>query len=182
MKELSKEDEYDTGNDENQLDMGEPKLRVEMLFKDAKFFRIVLREHSIIKGYDFKFVKNESTRKPTIMTRAIRREQGVFVPKNQIYGTKCKALEAIEGNHKEDFYKVRDYCGMVGKTNHGIVAVVLVIKGLMARCKPIIRFDTCHLKGALGGQLMHVVGRDGNNQMFALVVVTVEAKNKDLRT
>ncbi|KAI3458545.1 hypothetical protein Pfo_015208 [Paulownia fortunei] len=231
-------------------DMENPKLRLGMIYKDATIFKTALREYSIKKGYDFKFIKNESDRitvvcaddcpfrvhaskmqgskifqikslrehsiyprryklksatsiwlankylnkliddpqwKPKAMKKAVRREQNIFVSINQIYRAKWKALEAIEGDHRKDFYKVRGYCGMVKKMNPGSVATITrlflqysaQIKGFLAGCRPVIGLDACHLKGSYSGQLMHAIGRDGNNQMFPLAMAVVEAENKD---
>ncbi|XP_012841115.1 PREDICTED: uncharacterized protein LOC105961430 [Erythranthe guttata] len=244
-------------------DMKNPKLRLGMIFKDAATFRKALREHSIKKGYNFEFLKNEGDRvtvkcvdecpfrvhaskmqgsrtfqiksliehcihprryelKSVTSTwlankylnkliddpkwdvnairKTVRREQSVFVSKKQVYRAKSKALEAIEGNHKEDFTRIRDYCGMILKTNPGSVACVTVerswpgcapffqrvfvqyaaqIKGFKAGCRPVIGLDACHLKGPYGGQMMHAVARDGNKKMFPLAMAVVEAENKD---
>ncbi|KAI3454753.1 hypothetical protein Pfo_011416 [Paulownia fortunei] len=228
-----------------------------MIYKDATIFGAALREHSIKKGYDFKFIKNESGRitvvcaddcpfrvhaskmqgsktfqikslrersihhrryklksatstwlankylnklindpqwKPKAMKKAVRKEQSIFVSRNQIYRAKWKALEVIEGDHRKDFYKVRGYCGIVKKMNPGSVATITVerlwpnqrlflqysahIKGFVVGCRP-VGLDACHLKGPYSGQLMHAVGRDGNNQMFPLAMAAVEAENKD---
>ncbi|KAK9274746.1 hypothetical protein L1049_021998 [Liquidambar formosana] len=53
------------------------------------------------------------------------------------------------------------------------------INGFKAACKPFIGLDGCFLKGRYGGQLLSAVGRDGNNQIFALIMDVVEAEVKD---
>lgn len=52
-------------------------------------------------------------------------------------------------------------------------------RGFLAGCRPLIGLDACHLKGPCGGQLMHAVARDANNQMYPLAIVVVEAECKD---
>ena len=51
------------------------------------------------------------------------------------------------------------------------------VKGFLEGCRPIIGLDACFLKGPYGGQLMHAVGRDANNQMYPLAVAVVEAES-----
>lgn len=45
-------------------------------------------------------------------------------------------------------------------------------------CRPLIGLDGCFLKGFYGGQLLTVVGKDGNNQMLPLAFAVVEAETK----
>lgn len=52
-------------------------------------------------------------------------------------------------------------------------------KGFVGNCRPIIGLDCCFLKGPFGGQLMHAVGRDGNNQQYPLAMAVVESELKD---
>ncbi|KAL3516539.1 hypothetical protein ACH5RR_023441 [Cinchona calisaya] len=132
--------------------------------------------------------------------RSVRREFSVFMSRGQSYRAKRKALEAIEGNHKEQFSRVRDYCEMILRQNLGSVARVKVErplpysaaqfqrmfvmfdaqkKGFLGGCRPVIGLDACHLKGPFGGQLMHADGRNGNNQMYPLALAVVEIENKD---
>ncbi|KAH7852686.1 hypothetical protein Vadar_027909 [Vaccinium darrowii] len=50
--------------------------------------------------------------------------------------------------------------------------------GFVENCRPIVGLDACFLKGPFGGQLMHAVGRDGNNQMYPIAMAVVESKLK----
>nr|POF03227.1 hypothetical protein CFP56_42521 [Quercus suber] len=52
-------------------------------------------------------------------------------------------------------------------------------KGFLARCRPIISRDACHLKTKTSVQLMCAVGRDPNDEYFPFAYAVVEAKNKD---
>jgi len=51
--------------------------------------------------------------------------------------------------------------------------------GFLARCRPFIGFDGCHLKIAYGGQLLVAVGRDPNDQYYPLAFATVENECKE---
>ena len=49
----------------------------------------------------------------------------------------------------------------------------------MGGCKPIIGLDGCHLKGRFGGQLLATTTRDGNNNIFPIIVAVVEQECKE---
>ena len=52
-------------------------------------------------------------------------------------------------------------------------------EGFLARCRPFIGLDVCHLKNELGGQLITAVCRDPNEEYFLLAYVVIEAETKD---
>lgn len=47
-------------------------------------------------------------------------------------------------------------------------------------CIPLIGLDASFLKGDFGGQLIVVVGKDGNNKMMLVAYAVIEAEIKDL--
>ncbi|CAK8576715.1 unnamed protein product [Lathyrus sativus] len=46
-------------------------------------------------------------------------------------------------------------------------------------CRPLIGMDAYFLKGDFGGQLIGVVGKDGNNKIYPIAYAVVEAETKD---
>ena len=52
-------------------------------------------------------------------------------------------------------------------------------KGFLARYKPFIGLDACHLKNKLGGQLIIARCRDPNEEYFPLAYAVVETETKD---
>ncbi|KAK8494694.1 hypothetical protein V6N13_064102 [Hibiscus sabdariffa] len=46
-------------------------------------------------------------------------------------------------------------------------------------CKAVIGLDVCYLKSAFKGEILSVVGRDNNNQIFSIVWAVVEVKNRE---
>ena len=52
-------------------------------------------------------------------------------------------------------------------------------KGFLDGCRPVIGVDGCFLKGPFKGQLLAAVSRDGNNNMYPIAYVVVEAETKD---
>ncbi|KAI8535722.1 hypothetical protein RHMOL_Rhmol10G0195600 [Rhododendron molle] len=124
----------------------------------------------------------------------------VEVTDSQAYRAKKRALEAIEGNHRQQYWRLWDYCEMIRRQNQGSTALLRVerpplstspvfqrmfvvyaaqSRGFLASCRPIIGLDGCHLKGPFGGQLLSAIGKDANEQMYPLAVVVVEAETKD---
>ena len=52
-------------------------------------------------------------------------------------------------------------------------------KGFLARCRPFIGLDACHLKNKSGGQLITAVCKDPNEKYFPLAYAVVEVETKD---
>lgn len=52
-------------------------------------------------------------------------------------------------------------------------------RGFLAGCRWIIGLDSYFLKGLCKGELLAVIGRDANNQMFSLAWAIVKIENKD---
>ncbi|XP_058219894.1 uncharacterized protein LOC131330357 [Rhododendron vialii] len=113
---------------------------------------------------------------------------------------KRKVLELIRGDHRGQYAKLWDYCEMVRIQNPSSTAKIKVdteslpevgpvferifisydgqLRGFLSGCRHIIGLDAYFLKGPFGGQLMHAVARDANNQMFPLAFVVVESETK----
>ena len=51
-------------------------------------------------------------------------------------------------------------------------------RGFVEGCRRVIGLDACFLKSETKGQLMSVVGKDGNNQMFPIAWSVVEGENQ----
>ena len=51
--------------------------------------------------------------------------------------------------------------------------------GFLGGCRPFIGLDGCHLKGRFGGQLLSATTKDGNDNIFLVVMAVVEQENKD---
>ncbi|KAK8671545.1 hypothetical protein V6N13_038139 [Hibiscus sabdariffa] len=55
-------------------------------------------------------------------------------------------------------------------------------EGFKRFCRLVISLDGCYLKGSFKGEILSVVGRDGNNQIFPIAWALVEVENKDTWT
>jgi hypothetical protein len=133
----------------------------------------------------------------------------VNISRSKAYRAKKVALEKIEGSHKEQYRRIRDYCTEVLRTNRGSSVLLKTdVENLSDReierpgrslnpvferlyvcldackkgfvhCRPFIGVDACHLKGPYGGQLIAAIARDPNEQFFPLAFAVVEAETKD---
>ncbi|XP_012849887.1 PREDICTED: uncharacterized protein LOC105969659 [Erythranthe guttata] len=132
--------------------------------------------------------------------KLMRKEVKVYAHRQKLYRAKQKAIEKAHGNVYEQYSRVRQYCHEILKTNPGSTAVVKVQgppiykdprfqrifvffdamkRGFIEVCRPIIGLDACFLKTPYGGQLIAVIARDGNNQMFHLAIAVVESECRE---
>ncbi|KAK4385541.1 hypothetical protein Sango_2678100 [Sesamum angolense] len=122
------------------------------------------------------------------------------VSKQQAYKAKIKAMQMIQGNMKEQFSRIRDYCLEMLRSNPGSNVTLKLIRAeneggkptfqrlyicLVACnegfkvCRKVIGLDGCFLKGPQGGQFLTAVGIDANNNIFSIAYAVVENENKD---
>lgn len=64
--------------------------------------------------------------KVSAMRKAVKRDWMMNVSDSQVYRAKRKALKAIEGNHKQQYWRLWDYCEMIRRTNLGSTALLKV--------------------------------------------------------
>jgi hypothetical protein len=114
----------------------------------------------------------------------------VNISRSKAYRAKKISLEKIEGSHKEQYSRIRDYCTELLRTN-GVSSVLLktdvenlsdreierpgrslnpvfgrlyvcldACKKGFVHCRPFIGVDACHLKGPYGDQLIAAIARD----------------------
>ncbi|XP_028779040.1 uncharacterized protein LOC114735508 [Neltuma alba] len=131
---------------------------------------------------------------------SVREHYMVDVSVWKAYMARKKAKALIDGDYKEQYHKLRDYCNEVRKCNLGTTFALLtdqpcvnhppvfkrlyecigaVKRGFVAGCRPIIGLDGCFLKGPYGGILLVAVGRDANDQYFPLAWAVVESESRD---
>ena len=104
-----------------------------------------------------------------------------------------KWQKMIYGKHADQYKYVYDYCEALTQWNPGTcvkvhregmrfqrmyVCLDACKRGFLAGCRPIIVLDGCHLKGPFGGQLLCVVGKDGNNDMYPLAYAVCEVESR----
>jgi hypothetical protein len=104
----------------------------------------------------------------------VKRKWNVDVSFRQLYKAKVKALEFIEGKHKEQYKRLMDYCATVRQTNRSTMlmkverptldvpptflrlymSLAVCKDGFRKACRPVIGVDGCFLKRRYGGQLL----------------------------
>ena len=105
------------------------------------------------------------------MQKAMLRDLMLEVDIMKVYRAKKKGLHIIEGSHKEQYHKLRDYSKMILLKNPGSIAYVQVERPLpncppmflrlficftamkkgSQYCRPFIGLNGCHLTGPFGG-------------------------------
>ncbi|XVF74327.1 hypothetical protein PTKIN_Ptkin13bG0101500 [Pterospermum kingtungense] len=101
----------------------------------------------------------------------------------------------MEEKYKEEFQNLNNYAEELKATNYESTVIVksdsnavfdrmyicfgALKRGFLEGCRPIIGLDVCFLKGLVKGQLLVVVGRDGNNQMFPIAWAVVHNENTE---
>ncbi|XP_028123309.1 uncharacterized protein LOC114320353 [Camellia sinensis] len=133
-----------------QTDMIDPQFRVGMVFPSFNVFKQVVKEHAIKTGKDIKFLKNDKNRvrvgcKPPCqwiiyaskmhgqMSLQVKTyvpthncDHNVGVSRSQLHRAKRKAHQLIEGNYKEQYAKLWDYCKEIRRTNPETTIVIKV--------------------------------------------------------
>ncbi|XP_021818960.1 uncharacterized protein LOC110760915 [Prunus avium] len=122
----------------------------------------------------------------------------INVKKIQVYRAKGLARDLNEGTFKKQYARLWDYAEQLKNANRGstmkikthIVKVETVFqriyvclaackKGFLEGCRPVIGVDGCHLKGPYPGEILTVVGVDGNNGYFPVAYAVVDIESKD---
>ncbi|KAL2931701.1 Growth hormone receptor, partial [Bienertia sinuspersici] len=122
----------------------------------------------------------------------------VVVKKDFAYKVKYYAHRLLHGSMKDHYQKVVNYLEALKKASPGtdmelisglkegnpqpiFQRMYMCFEGLKhgwkEGCRPIICLDACFLKTFLGGQLLSVVGRGANDQMYPIAWAIMEGKN-----
>ena len=130
----------------------------------------------------------------------VMRDVYVDLSINQVYRAKRKAREFILGDEKLQYRKLRDYAEMIKVTDVGNKVILqteitepntqpkfkrMYVRynaqkvGFLGGCRPLVGLDGCHLKGKFGGHILSAIARDGNDNIFPIVLGVVEQENKD---
>ena len=119
---------------------------------------------------------------------------------NQVYRGKRKVREFILGDERLQYGKLRNYVEMIRviDVESKVILQTEITKpntqpkfkrmyvrynaqkvGFLRGCKPLVGLDGCHLKGKFGGHILSATVRDGNDNIFPVVLGVVEQENKD---
>ncbi|XP_074277831.1 uncharacterized protein LOC141601444 [Silene latifolia] len=130
----------------------------------------------------------------------VRRAYKVLIKKVFAYKIKYYAHKLLYGSMKEHYSRIRSYIAALEQgnptsvftlyTNPNVVSNPVVFQrffvyfdalkqGWVLGCRKVLCDYAYFLKTFLGGQLIVVVGRDGNEQMFPLAWAVVEGENNE---
>ena len=144
-----------------------------------------------------KTVRSNPNTKTVDIREKVSRKYNIGISMCMAYRAKAMAIENVDGSFVEQYKRLYDYAHELLRTNHRstiklkvhenegqpifqrFYACFKACKDNFLSCRPIIGLDGCSLKGKHGGDLLTVVGRDGNDQMLRIAYAVVEVKNKD---
>ncbi|KAK9079880.1 hypothetical protein SSX86_001553 [Deinandra increscens subsp. villosa] len=112
---------------------------------------------------------------------AIKEKYKVFVTKWFAYKAKSSAHTKLHGSMKEHYGSIGSYLEMLRIKNPTSIFICFdgVKKGFLDGCRKVLCLDGCFLKTFLGGILLAVIGRDGNDQMYPVAWAVFEGENND---
>ncbi|MBA0753327.1 hypothetical protein Gogos_021166 [Gossypium gossypioides] len=128
----------------------------------------------------------------------VKTELGININISKARKTKLNVLKEIEIDVIEEYATLYDYAEELRRSNRGSTIEIktemlasgfpplflrfytcfdALRRGFLVGCRPLLGMDGCYLKGIAKGELLTVVARDANNQMFPLAwcVVKVES-------
>ncbi|XP_074351925.1 uncharacterized protein LOC141691079 [Apium graveolens] len=92
---------------------------------------------------------------------------GLVTSKNLCWKAKKKALSEVEGEIAKQYMRLYDYGAELMTSNPD---------GFKDGCRKIIGLDGCFLKSFVKGEILAVIGRDGNNGMFPIAWAVVDVE------
>ncbi|KAH1209768.1 hypothetical protein GmHk_15G044202 [Glycine max] len=99
-----------------------------------------------------------------------KQEFGVHIEVTKMWRAMKKAKQLVEGSERKQYAKVFDYAHELLRSNPGSTIKINTLPSPE---------DGCFLKSAFGGNLLSIVGVDGNNHIFDIAYVAVDVDNKD---
>ncbi|KAA8541318.1 hypothetical protein F0562_025281 [Nyssa sinensis] len=134
------------------------------------------------------------------MQTYLQKTYGIEASMMQLYNTKRRALDEMEGKHESSYTMLPMNASEIRRTNPNnlvkiecqrpsllmnplfkriFTAIEALFKGFKTGCRPFIGIDGCYLKGPYGGVFLAAVSLDGNNGLFPIAVGVVESVNRD---
>ncbi|XP_020181711.1 uncharacterized protein [Aegilops tauschii subsp. strangulata] len=111
-----------------------------------------------------------------------------------------KIVDVVQGDHKQQYLRLRDYLQAVLDTNPGSRCIVTTFEdpenpsptprfkymfyclaaskeGFLNGCRPFIGLDGCFIKLTTGQQILAATGRDGNNNIYPIAFGVVDKED-----
>ena len=146
-----------------------------------------------------KFRTNYDWKSVDIM-REIHEQLGVKVSRQTCSRAKAEARNMMEGSLEDHYHWLPCYVAELRRVYRGSTFEMVVERdnpdslvrfkrlyvcfqslanGFKHGCRPVIGLDGCFLKTVVKGQLLSVVGKDGNNEMYPISWAVVEGENEN---
>ena len=114
---------------------------------------------------------------------------------NQVYRSKRKAKDLINGDEQLQYGVLRDYAQMISIVDKGSKVILqtemvdetsqpkfkrMYVRfnaqkvGFLGRCKPFIGLDGCHIKHRFDRQILSRTTKDANDNIFPVAMAVVE--------
>ena len=114
---------------------------------------------------------------------------------NQVYRSKRKAKDLINGDEQLQYGVLRDYAQMISIVDKGSKVILqtemvdetsqpkfkrMYVRfnaqkvGFLGRCKPFIGLDGCHIKHRFDKQILSPTTKDANDNIFPVAMAVVE--------
>ena len=119
---------------------------------------------------------------------------------NQVYRSKRKTRDLINGDEQLQYGVLRDYAQMISTVDKGS-RVILQTKmadetsqpkfkrmyvrfnaqkvGFLGGCRSFIGLDGCHIKHRFGGKILSATAKDANDNIFLVAMAVVEQETKE---
>ena len=119
---------------------------------------------------------------------------------NQVYRSKRKAKDFINGDEQLQYGVLRDYAHMIHIVDKGSRVILqtemayetsqpkfkrMYVRfnaqnvGFLDGCRPFIGLDGCHIKHRFGGQIFSATAKDANDNIFPVVMVVVKQETRE---
>nr|XP_020189913.1 uncharacterized protein LOC109775596 [Aegilops tauschii subsp. strangulata] len=126
----------------------------------------------------------------------------IDVSRSVAYRARRKAMKVVQGDQKEQYYRMRAYLQAVIDTNPGSRCIVTTFEdpenptpiprfkymfyclhaskqGFLNGCRPFIGLDGCFIKLTTGQQILAAIGRDGNNNIYPIAFGVVDKEDSE---
>ena len=119
---------------------------------------------------------------------------------NQVYRSKRKAKDLINGDEQLQYSVLRDYAQMINTVDKGSRVILqtemadetsqpkfkrMYVKfnaqklGFLGGYRPFIGLDGYHIKHRFGGQILSATAKDANDNIFPIGMAVMEQENKE---